>query len=217
MGAVLARIACGVMLLVLASAVPQSFSGPCSARLSTIFYCLKFDILPICKATFPYFLRRNRIAQLYSFEVEVTSRPNVSRVVFLSAGHSSGTHEQITVTAGHLWISCRGAPSLTTRSVCNLLVQLLLGLTNDFTLGSKSHRTRDYILLYHLTFSKLESQIPVFISPKNRGTVFPQRKHITYPLRAQQVNATYGFVNITIKILDIIRRPVFYLKLNSTL
>jgi hypothetical protein len=43
----------------------------------------------------------------------------------------------------------------------------------------------------------------------------PHRKHITSPLRAQQVNAIYRFVtyiNITIIILDIIHRPAFYLK-----
>jgi uncharacterized membrane protein len=49
----------------------------------------------------------------------------------------------------------------------------------------------------------------------------PHRKHITSPLRAQQVNAICRFVrwyiNITITILNIIHRPVFYLKLNSTL
>jgi hypothetical protein len=44
----------------------------------------------------------------------------------------------------------------------------------------------------------------------------PQRKHITSPLRTQQVNAIYRFlnmyINITITILDIIQRPFFYLK-----
>jgi hypothetical protein len=44
----------------------------------------------------------------------------------------------------------------------------------------------------------------------------PHRKHITSPLRAQRANAICMFVtmyiNITITILDIILRPVFYLK-----
>jgi hypothetical protein len=44
----------------------------------------------------------------------------------------------------------------------------------------------------------------------------PHRKHITSPLRAQQVNAIYRFVtmviNITVTVLDIIHRPFFYLK-----
>jgi hypothetical protein len=45
----------------------------------------------------------------------------------------------------------------------------------------------------------------------------PHRKHITSPLLAQHVNAIYRFVaryiNITIAILDIIHRTVFYFKL----
>jgi hypothetical protein len=44
----------------------------------------------------------------------------------------------------------------------------------------------------------------------------PQRKHITFPLRAWQINAIYRiwlrYINITVTILDIIHRPVFYLK-----
>jgi hypothetical protein len=42
----------------------------------------------------------------------------------------------------------------------------------------------------------------------------PHKKHITSPLRAQQVNAIYSFVmiNINITILDIIHCLVSYLK-----
>jgi hypothetical protein len=42
------------------------------------------------------------------------------------------------------------APSLTRGRVCNLFVQLLLGLTRAVTLGSKSRRTHGHILLSHL-------------------------------------------------------------------
>jgi hypothetical protein len=46
----------------------------------------------------------------------------------------------------------------------------------------------------------------------------PHRKHITSLLRAQQVKAIYRFVtmviNITVTVLHIIHRPVFYLKPN---
>jgi hypothetical protein len=42
------------------------------------------------------------------------------------------------------------APSLTRGRVCNLLVQLHLGLAWAVTLGSKSRRTHDHILLSHL-------------------------------------------------------------------
>jgi hypothetical protein len=44
-------------------------------------------------------------------------------------------------------------PTLTRGWGCNLSLQLLLGLVSDFTLTSKSHRTRDHILLSHLRLS----------------------------------------------------------------
>jgi hypothetical protein len=50
------------------------------------------------------------------------------------------------------------------------------------------------------------------------GVSVLHRKHITSPLRAQQVNTIYRclwrwYININITILYIIQRPVFYLKL----
>jgi hypothetical protein len=52
-------------------------------------------------------------------------------------------------------------------------------------------------------------------------TMVPHRKHITSPLRAHRLMLSIGFsrwyINVTIPVLDIIHRPVFYLKLNSTL
>jgi hypothetical protein len=62
-----------------------------------------------------------------------------------------------------LRVSCCGAPSLTRGWVCNLLVQLLLGLARAATLGPKSRRYHDTILVSHLRF-----QVPVFISRRNR-------------------------------------------------
>jgi hypothetical protein len=74
---------CGIMLLALASAVPQSLSGPCSAGLMTRFYCLKYEILPICKAIhFPVFFSPKQ-------DSPVTLRPKASRVVCLSVRHPS--------------------------------------------------------------------------------------------------------------------------------
>jgi hypothetical protein len=61
---------------------------------------------------------------------------------------------------GELWASWCGAPSLGRGWFCNLLMQLLLGLTRAITHGSKSCRTHDYILLSHM-------KLPRFISPGN--------------------------------------------------
>jgi hypothetical protein len=60
------------------------------------------------------------------------------------------------------------APSLTRGRVCNLLVQLLLGLARAVTVGSKSRRTHGHILLSHLRLPNLEGQVPVFISSGTR-------------------------------------------------
>jgi hypothetical protein len=53
------------------------------------------------------------------------------------------------------------------------------------------------------------------------GLFVPHRKHITSPLRDQQVMLSIGlwwwYINVTITILDVIHRPVSYLKLDSTL
>jgi hypothetical protein len=56
---------------------------------------------------------------------------------------------------GHLRFSCRGEPTLTRGQVSNLLVQLLLDLASAVTLGSKSSRTWDHILLVHLRLGSL--------------------------------------------------------------
>jgi hypothetical protein len=53
---------------------------------------------------------------------------------------------------------------LTTGGVCNLLVQFA------FTLGSKSCRNHDHILLFRLRSPNMEGQVPVFIFiPQEQG------------------------------------------------
>jgi hypothetical protein len=50
----------------------------------------------------------------------------------------------------YMQFSSFGTPSQTRGQVCNFAIQLLLGLATSVTLRSKSHRTRDCILLPHL-------------------------------------------------------------------
>jgi hypothetical protein len=47
------------------------------------------------------------------------------------------------------------APSLRRGRVCNLLLQVVLGLASAVSLGSKSSRTRHRILLFHLRMGPL--------------------------------------------------------------
>jgi hypothetical protein len=67
-----------------------------------------------------------------------------------------------------LRVSCCWTPSLTIGWVCNLLVQLLLGLSRAITLGSKSRRTQTIFYCLIWDSPNLEGQVPVFISPRNR-------------------------------------------------
>jgi hypothetical protein len=55
----------------------------------------------------------------------------------------------------YLRVFKKGTLSLTRGRVCNLLLPVLLGLASAVTLGSKSHRTRDHMLLSHLSLGSL--------------------------------------------------------------
>jgi hypothetical protein len=88
-------------------------------------------------------------------EVEVILRPKVSRQVCLGIGHPPAAHDQILITVGRLQFPSRGSPSLTRGRVCNLIVLVLLCLTSFVTLGSKSRRSWDHILLSHLRLGSL--------------------------------------------------------------
>jgi hypothetical protein len=108
-------------------------------------------------------------------EVEVNLRPTVSRPVCPGVRRPSGTRDQffflLEISFRQLRLCYFVAPSLTRGRVCNLLVQLLLGLARAATLGSKSRRTHGHILLSHLRLP----QVPVFISPRNRvAELYPQ-------------------------------------------
>jgi hypothetical protein len=68
-----------------------------------------------------------------------------SRPLCLGIGHSLGVHDQILIIIWNLRVSYYGMPSLTRGRVCNLLVQVLLGLvsavsgSSPVNLLAKSH------------------------------------------------------------------------------
>jgi hypothetical protein len=73
-----------------------------------------------------------------------------------------------------LRVSLYGTPSLTRWWVCNLHVQLLLGLARAVALGSKSRRTHDHILLSHLRLPQLGGPGPrIYIPQEQGGPVIP--------------------------------------------
>jgi hypothetical protein len=121
-------------------------------------------------------------------EVEVNLRPTVSRQSVLVSDSHVEPMTRFLFSVWRLRVSCCGAPSLTRGWVCNLLVQLLLGLARAATVGSESHRSHDYILVSHLRL-----QFPVFISPQEQvGPVKPPSAE--FPFVAPYDSQGYGGV-----------------------
>jgi hypothetical protein len=102
----------------------------------------------------------------------VKLRPTASRPVCLGVRRRSATRDQfyflLEIFFRHLLVCYFVAPSLTRGRVCNLLVQLLLGLASAVTLGSKSRRTHGHILLSHLRLPQPGGPGSLIYIPRNR-------------------------------------------------
>jgi hypothetical protein len=105
-------------------------------------------------------------------------RQSVGQFVFVS-GALLGPGDQflflLEISFRQLRVCYFVAPSLTRGQVCNLLVQLLLGLARAVTLGSKSRRTHGHILLPHLKLPLPGGPGPrIYIPQEQGGPVIPQ-------------------------------------------
>jgi hypothetical protein len=105
-------------------------------------------------------------------EVEINLRPTVIRPVSLGVRRPSGTRDQfhflLEIFLRHLRFCNFVASSLTRGRVFNLLVQLLLGLARAVTLGSKSRRTHDNILLSLMRLPQPGGRGSRIYIPRNR-------------------------------------------------
>jgi hypothetical protein len=150
--------------------------------INTIFYWPNFWDSSIPEGQVPVFISYQeqgssvylRALALSRSEVEVNLRPMVSRPVCLGVGLPTWAHDQNFFSVWQLQVSWCGAPSLTRGWVCNLPVQLLLGLARAVTLGSKSRRTHDHILLSHFRLPELGGPgRRIYIPQEQVGPVIP--------------------------------------------
>jgi hypothetical protein len=130
----------------------------------------------------------SQLSQQLKMKVKVMLRPAVSRPVYIGFNHPSRAQNQIFITVRHLQVLWYGAPFLTRGRVCRL--QLLLVLDSAVTIGSDSRVTHDHILMSQIRdFLNLEGQIPVFMSPRDRG-----RTHSTTQVKVKfKVKVTLRF------------------------
>jgi hypothetical protein len=106
-----------------------------------------------------------------------TDSQSASRPFCPGVRHPSGTRDQffflLEISFRQLRLCYFVAPSLTRGRVCNLLVQLLLGLARAVTLGSKSRRTHGHMLLSHLRLPQPGRPSSRIYIPQEQGTGFP--------------------------------------------
>jgi hypothetical protein len=143
---------------------PNFYSG--SAQCETGKLPQKFGTIP-----YGQWLRGCNIVEV---EVEVNLQPTVS----LGVRRPSGTCDQfvflLEISFRQLRVCYFVAPSLARGQVCNLLVQLLLGLARAVTLGPKSRRTHGYILLSHLRLAQPGGPgSRIYILQEQGGPVIP--------------------------------------------
>jgi hypothetical protein len=127
-------------------------------------------------------------------EVEVKlnyDRQSVGQSILVSSSHLKPM-TRLLFSVWQLQVSCCGAPSLTRGWVCNLLIQLLLGLARAITLGFKSLRTQTIFYCLIWDSPNLDGQVPIFISPRNRVAQL-------YPLALDslttcRVRSGYGYI-----------------------
>jgi hypothetical protein len=113
------------------------------------------------------------VSTIGEVEVEVNLRPTVSRPVCLGVRRPSGTRDQffflLEISFRQLHVCYFVAPSLARGRICNSLYKLLLGLARAVTLGSKSRRTHDHILLSHLRLPPTWKARSLYLYPPGTG------------------------------------------------
>jgi hypothetical protein len=107
-------------------------------------------------------------------EVEVNLRPTVSRPVCLGVGIPSGAHDQIYIVSLTIADFLTWGTSMTRGWVCNLLVQLLLGLCQNSHSRVEVPQNSRPILPSHLRLPQPGGPGPrIYIPQEQGGLVIP--------------------------------------------
>jgi hypothetical protein len=127
---------------------------------------VQYIISLLCLHQYPLLPAGDFFTTNFLIEVEVNLRPTV-----LVPGSHLCPMTRLLLSLWRLQVSWYVAPSLTRGWFCNLLVQLLLGISRAVTLGSKSSRTHDHrFLLVCLPFQitpghrRAENTVPICFS-----------------------------------------------------
>jgi hypothetical protein len=98
----------------------------------------------------------------------IYDRQSVGQSVLVSGSHLEPMTKFL-LSDWQLRVSWCGAPSLARGWVCNLLVQLPLGLARAVTFGYKSYRTHDHFLLSHMRLPQPREPGPCTYIPQEQG------------------------------------------------
>jgi hypothetical protein len=103
----------------------------------------------------------------------IYDRQSIDQSVLVLGSHL-GPMTRYLFAVWQLRVSCYGATSLTRGWVCNLLVQLFLGLARAVTLESESRRTHGHILLSQTRLPHPGGPSPrIYIPEEQGGPVIP--------------------------------------------
>jgi hypothetical protein len=135
-------------------------------------------------------------------------RRSVGQFVLVSDSHLE-LKTNFLFSVWQLWVSWCWTHSLTRGWACNLLVQFLLGLARAVTHGSKSGSTKTIFYCLISESPKLEDQIPVFITPRNRvAQLYPWAMGSLFVASYDSQGYGMGILTRLIGALILIRCPV---------